>query len=300
MTSQPTGREVASATAAIVGAVICFACSHAFVKLTAADVQPAQILFLRSIVMGALMLVLLPVMDAGASTARAHRAIALRAGLTTLSLLCLFMSLKRLDMAAAMAIHFTAIPMAAVVSFLLHRRVRSGPIDLAAGGIGFVGLVLMIGPSPAADAQPIAFAALSAVLAAASQLLLGRLSRSEPTPIIILYLSGVGAMLTLPTMFRAGPPASPSALLIIVLVAVLAMLAQWLTTHALVRTSNSYVAPFQYLVVVVGQGIDVIFWQRSIGPSAILGAAVCVLAAAFCCAAAIARCEASMKTFRKA
>jgi drug/metabolite transporter (DMT)-like permease len=223
-----------------------FTSMSALVKSLGAHLDSFQLAFLRS---GFGFLLILPfALAGGAAVFRTSR---LRMHLTrgvcgSIGLMCGFYALVHLSLADATAIGFTKPLFLTVLAALaLGETVRAR--RWSATALGFLGVLIMLRPGDGV-AEPAALVALLGALAAATvSLLIKRLSASEASLTIMVYLGAVSVVTTgIPAALVWQPP-TLAELLWMLLAAVLASGAQLCMIQGFRIGEASALAPLEYL-----------------------------------------------------
>jgi drug/metabolite transporter (DMT)-like permease len=186
---------------------------------------------------------------------------------------CFFYAIGRLRLADAVLLNFSLPLFIPVVAFVgLGERF---PVRLwRVLGLGFVGLLLILKPTPGLF-QPAAVVGLAAgMLGAVAQVTVRALTRTEPATRIVFYFGALG------TAIASVPAAlawkSPSATLWMALMAsgVFATLGQLLMTAAYARAPAGQVGPFLYATVVFAALLDWSLWGSLPDGLSALGAVI--------------------------
>jgi len=127
--------------------------------------------------------------------------------------------------------------------------------------VGFVGIVVILRPTPGLFRPVALLALLSAVLAAIGQVGIRRLTATEPAPRIVFYFAAIA------TAISAVPAAlawvTPPAQLwpVVAAMGLLATGGQLLLTRAYSSAPAAWVGPFLYTSVVFSGAFDWLFWR---------------------------------------
>jgi drug/metabolite transporter (DMT)-like permease len=118
----------------------------------------------------------------------------------------------------------------------------------------------------------------SGMFAALAMVSIRRLTRSEPTLRIVFYFSAVcTAVSAVPLAWRWQTP-EPGLWILLVLVGVLASLAQSLMTRAYAHAPAAHVGPFTYSTVVFAAAVGWLFWGEVLDVLSFAGALLVCLA----------------------
>jgi drug/metabolite transporter (DMT)-like permease len=261
----------------MVSAGFLFAAMSALVKLAARELPNAMVVFLRSS-LG--LMTVLPWFLARGIGAFSTKRIAehfMRGLLGMGAMYCFFFAIGRLGLAEALLLNYSLplfIP-------LLERTWLGAAIPRGIWrpiGLGLVGLVLILKPGTGIF-QPVALIGiLGAIFAAAAQVGVRGLTRTETVARIVFYFGVVS------TLVSAGPAALVWTLPGIALwpilagIAVSATVAQFLMTAAYQQAPASQVGPFIYTSIVFAGGFDWWMFRRMPDVFALCGAALIIVA----------------------
>jgi drug/metabolite transporter (DMT)-like permease len=193
---------------AAIGAFFMFSVMIVFAKLLSANHSVIEIAFYRNLI--ACMPFLFIVFVLGKRDILVIRsqpaAVGIRAVIGAISLTMTFAAFSLMPMAETTVLLFTAslfIPVLGVI--FLHERV--GPYRWAAVAIGFVGVVIMVGPAGNLNTLGVAVALFAALMHATLQVILRYLGRYERPETVTFYFLVIGALVTaLPLPFVAVTP----------------------------------------------------------------------------------------------
>ena len=187
---------------------------------------------------------------------------------------CFFYAIARLPLAEAMLLKLTAplfIPLLAML--WLHERVSA--LLWVALGIGFAGVLVILGPQTEPGTTTISAVALigllGGVLAAVAKVTVRRLSQSEPTSRIVFYFALIaGTVSAVPLLWDWQTP-SPRALLWLLGIGAAATLGQLALTRGLSLAPASRMGAFGYFSVVFGAGYGWLLWDEPVTLAIALG-----------------------------
>jgi drug/metabolite transporter (DMT)-like permease len=254
-----------------------FSCASVAIKTASEHSTNATVVFFRNLV-GVLLLApwALRAGRSGLATRRL-RGHVLRGLLGVSAMYCTFYSIGHMRLADALALGYSS-------PFFLPwiERIWLGePVPRGIFGglvLGFAGILLIVKPGLSAF-QPVALVALiGAVLSAFAQVSIRRLTTSEPVTRIVLFFALTGTTVSampLPFAWR-----SPSArvLMFLLLVGMLATVAQLFFTSAYSHAPAAKVGPFLYGSVLFSGALDLLLWGKLPDMLSIIGAATIVLA----------------------
>ena len=259
-------------------AVLCFSIADVAAKWLSASYAPLQIVFLRYL-FGLVPVGVLIWRSGGLTVLRTERPLVhlLRALLIFSALLAMFNGLKRLPLAEAISVAFTAPLFIAVLAGpVLGERV--GARRWAAISVGFAGALVMIRPGTAAF-QPAAFYVLaSAFLFALSAVVTRRMARTENTISMLTYTTlgaGTISLLFVPLVWQ--PPALQD-LWLFALIGLIGSTAAYFLIMAYRYAQAAVVATFEYTALIWAALFGWLIWNEQPEPAVWIGAAVITLA----------------------
>ncbi len=201
-----------------------------------------------------------------------------RGALSLTSWFFYYASFKRLDMALATTLTFTAsLFVVALARPVLGERV--GPRRLFTTLIGFVGVAVVTKVASATFDPMVVLGLISAMCGGAIILLNRVLGRTENTLTIMFYIGVVTSIGTLPPMLWFWTPLAWSDLALVIATGSLGTLGMWLTIEAFRVGEVSALAPVPYLRLVFAIGLGYAFFAEVPEWSTIIGAAIIVAAA---------------------
>ncbi|MDX1480385.1 MAG: DMT family transporter [Woeseiaceae bacterium] len=203
--------------------------------------------------------------------------VALRAVLGAVSLMTTFAAFSLMPMAETTVLLFTAslfIPILGV--FFLGERV--GPWRWGAIVVGFLGVVLMAGPTGAVNALGVTVALFATLMHASLQIVLRYLGRYESPETITFYFVVIGALVTaLPLPFVAVTPTMAEVPLLFG-VGLSGAMAQWLLSIAFRNAPAAIVTVFNYSGIVWATLFGWLIWNDLPLPEVFAGAAIVIAA----------------------
>lgn len=229
------------------------------VKALGAAVPAGQVVFFRGTIS---MLVIAAVAwrteGLGVLRTSNWRAHASRSLAGALSMFCWFISLTLIPFAEMMAISFT-VPLFLTVLAMLFLREQIHGYRWTALGIGFAGVLVIVGPDViAGQGSPLGagIALTAAILAAFALMFLRRMSGQENALTITFYFfltSSVLAVLTL--VLGPWPMPSPSQWLLLGMTGVFGVLGQLAMTYSYRYAEASLIAPLDYVNMLLALAI---------------------------------------------
>ncbi len=256
------------------------------VKFLGSSIPAGQTLFFRGLI-SVLILALI-----AWSTARLHllktrnwRSHALRSLSGTVSMFCLFIAITMIPLADLTAITFTA-PMFLTVLAMVFLGERIHRLRWTALGIGFIGVIITIGPhlsfAPGASAGVI-IALVNAVFSAIAMVFLRSMAGGEHAITITFYFSLTFMTCAALTAFQGWPMPTPTQWMLIAGAGLFGVFGQLLMTYAYRYAEASTIAPLDYsnmiLAVILGYAFfdEVPSLSVWIGAPLIVGAGLIIL-----------------------
>jgi len=202
-------------------------------------------------------------------------AVGFRAVLGAVSLTTTFAAYSLMPMAETTVLLFTAslfIPVLGVI--FLGERV--GPYRWAGVAIGFVGVVIMAGPTGNVNSLGVAVALAAALMHATLQIVLRYLGRFERPETVTFYFLVVGTLvMALPLPFVAVPPTLEEVPLLIG-VGLSGAAAQWLLSTAFHSAPAAIVTVFNYSGIVWATLFGWLIWSDWPLPTVLAGAVIVI------------------------
>ncbi|MEL6438859.1 MAG: DMT family transporter [Cyanobacteria bacterium J06621_8] len=260
----------------IVAAELSFALGAAIIKFISGSLGSESIVFFRNAFgLG----ILAPSILASGSnilkTERLHLHL-LRAGFGMGAMYCFFYALGQISLGDAMLIKSTIPLMIPFISaFWLQEKITL-PI-IAAGGIGFLGVWLILEPNGEASwASLVALA--SSVFAAVAFVTVRKLSATEPPLRTVSYFAIAGVMISaLPMLWNWQTP-TLNQLLLLGGVGLTTTIGQLLLTRGYQSAPAASVGIFTYTSVPFGTFLGWLVWQELLEPKSWYGAALIIVA----------------------
>ena len=243
----------------MISASIFFTAMSALGRHVAADIHPIEVTFFRT-VFGLFFLVpwLLRGVRLGTRRFALH---ATRAAVVVVSLILWFTVLTLMPLAQVMAIGFTT-PLFATAGAALFLKERVGPRRWAAVFVGFFGVLVILRPGAGMFTLPALLALGNAALVSFSALAVKSLSRTEDADTIVLYMTGLMAVLSLPPALFVWTTPPPSAWGFLAALGLVATLAQMSFVRAFRATDASVVLPFDYFKLLVAAVFGYVFFAE--------------------------------------
>ncbi|MDB5468006.1 MAG: permease of the drug/metabolite transporter superfamily, partial [Phenylobacterium sp.] len=185
-----------------------------------------------------------------------------------------FSAVQHLPLTEATAFQFASpLFMTALSALILHERV--GRHRWGAVLVGFIGVLIMVRPTPGqADAVGIALALAGALGAAGAMVAIRQIAGTERGPTIVFYFTAGGTVLGLVgSLFHWVTP-DPLTLVLLICGGLVGGVGQLLLTEALRVAPVGVVAPFDYSQLIWATGFGFLVWGELPHPATIAGALV--------------------------
>lgn len=243
--AQPPPLRIANGAVWMLVSALLFTAMLAVFKLIGSDIPIVQVLFLRqmmvlAVVVPSLAESLAP-LRSGAPTLQIVRVL-----LSGVAMLAGFTAVVHLPLAESTTLAFTRVVFVVMLgAALLGEHV--GRQRWTAVGIGFLGVLIVAAPSPTTSWNPYALLSIAAALCTAGvTVTLRRLTAVDgPRTIMLWHSAGLLVLLAPPSWFAWQWPTLEQWALIVVLGGLMAG-AQWTTIRALQLSEASAMAPFEY------------------------------------------------------
>ena len=270
----PAADRIGLGIASIMAAVFFFSIADALAKWLGQTYEPVQIVFLRYF-FGLIPVAVLVWHGGGLAVLRTRRPFmhALRALVVFTALLLLFSGLRRLPLAEAISVAFTApLFVTALSGPLLGEPVR--PRRWAAVLAGFLGALVVIRPGTGAFQAASLYILASALCFALMALSTRRLSRTETSAALLTYTTLGACLASLPFVPFVWHPPAPDDLWLFVAIGLVGSTAAYFVIQAYSNAPPAMIAPFDYTALIWAALIGWIVWQERPEPAVWLGAAI--------------------------
>lgn len=251
------------------------------VKRLGKDIPPGETIFFRGAISTAVLTLLAWRMKQlqwlKTSNWRSH---ALRSLAGTISMFCLFAALAMIPLAEVTAISFTA-PMFLTVLAMLFLGERIHRYRWTALGLGFAGVLIMIGPHAsfgAGSSLGVVVALGAAVFSALSMMFLRGMSGGEHAITITFYFSLTVTVCGAITALWGWPMPTHEQWLFIVFAGVFGVLGQTLMTFSYRYAEASTIAPIDYTNIIMSVLLGYLFFDEVPSWSIWLGAPLVIAA----------------------
>lgn len=242
--SSPHGATMAVIFA--VAAAILAAADAVIVRALNGTVHPFVIGFFRAFFGAVILLPWVMLRPSVLRSSHPMRQHAVRAGFKLLAMVAFFAAFSWGPLADVTAIAFMS-PIFVLLGAALTLGERPGPVMIGAVALGFVGAMLIVGPSGAGFSLAILLALIGAVLQSAIQLILKSMSKGDSTSTLVVW----NLLLTVPIAFAFALPfwATPGAreLSLLALQGVVGTACMGMMTHAFSLAPASIIAPVDFL-----------------------------------------------------
>ena len=224
----------------------CVAVQNGLIRTVSTDIHAFEVVFFRNLFGLAAMLPLLS--GVGLGMFRSHRPgrLMLMSIGHVLGMVCYFLAIAYLPLAEVTALAFSK-PLFATIgaALILHEVVRARRWSAVA--LGFVGVLIVLQPGAQAISPYAVLVLLSAVLGAATALLIKRLTATEAVATIVWYQALFATVLALPLCLLHWRTPDAGGWLLLIAIGILGTLS-WLTqTRAFFLIDASAVVPFEFL-----------------------------------------------------
>lgn len=245
----PAAGNSQKATTAVLfaaGAAVLAAADAVIVRALYGAVHPFVIGFFRAFFGAAVLLPFILVRPSVLRSTHPLRQHAVRAGFKLLAMVAFFAAFSWGPLADVTAIAFMS-PIFLVLGAALTLGERPGPAMIGAVAAGFVGALVVIGPSATGFSFAIALALAGAVLQSAIQLILKSMSKGDRTATLVVWnlLLTVPIALLFPLPFWATP--GPQEMGLLALQGVVGATCMAMMTHAFSLAPATIVAPVDFL-----------------------------------------------------
>lgn len=256
----------------MMSALIVYAVMVGLFKYIGAAIPLVQILFVRQIIMTALIVLF----TAGSLRTVWHTrrpGLQISRGLITLaSMLCGFSALIHIPLAQATAISFSQVLFVTIAAVLFLKETVDGR-RWAATGIGFVGVLIMLNPTGDGLNVYAILAVLGALFGAGITVSVRKLAASERTETILLWQGAVLiVMLAVPTWLWWVPPTTEQWLVLIAL-SIVGTAGQWLITRAYQVGEAAALAPLEFSRLLLATFTGFVFFAEVPALTTWIGAA---------------------------
>jgi drug/metabolite transporter (DMT)-like permease len=266
--------------------IVLFAGMTLCVKLLGQEIPTGQTIFVRGVI-SALVLALIAWHTQGLHLLKTRnwRSHALRSLSGTLSMFCLFAAITMIPLADVTAITFTS-PMFLTVLAMLFLGERIHRFRWTALGIGFLGVLIMIGPhlSFGEGTSLGVLAALgNAIFSAIAMVFLRRMSGGEHAITITFYFSLTFMFCAALTAVQGWPMPTTAQWILLALIGLFGVFGQLVMTYSYRYAEASTIAPLDYSNMIMAVILGYVFFDEIpslfvwIGAPLVIGAGSIIL-----------------------
>lgn len=268
--SRDAARNLRRGAMYMVGSSLLFAGMGVAVKYAAAALSNETIVFFRS---AAGLVAILPLaLHRGLPALRTeHLGLHAVRGLAGLAAMyCFFFAIAHLPLAEAVLFNYATPLFVPFIAFVWLRERFAARLWVFIG-VGFVGIALILKPTPATF-NPVSLIGLSAGLFAAfAMVTIRRLTRTEPSFRIVFYFGVVATIVSAVPLAWAWRTPPTTLWAVLMAMGVLGTGAQLLLTRAYALAPAAMVGPFTYTTVVFAALFGAVLWQEQLDIMAVLG-----------------------------
>tara|TARA_R110000787_G_scaffold52475_6_gene123520 strand:+ start:374 stop:1240 length:867 start_codon:yes stop_codon:yes gene_type:complete len=264
----------------MVAAAVGYSLNAGIVRQLSDDFTPFQIVFWRSVVAVACLAPFLAgqIRGGAARSIKSWKLFLLRALFTYLGMATTYYALANMPIAEVYALQFT-LPIFTIIGAVIVFRERAGAGAWIACAVGFAGTLMILRPGFEAVSAAALIALASAVLYAASNIVIKMLARTEDTTTITLYGNLLMLPLALlPALFGWRWPTADTIGWIVAL-GVFTTLGQWALTRSIAAADARIVWPFDFLRLPFTVAIGYVMFAQVPGLWTWIGAIVIFCAA---------------------
>jgi drug/metabolite transporter (DMT)-like permease len=257
----------------MLGSVVAFTVLNLVIRIASAELHPFQIVFFRCLFSLAFMLPWIA--HTGLEGLRTRRSgLYLSRSLTSLvAMMTWFTSLSLMSLGTAVTLGFT-IPLFCTIGAALFLGEKVRARRWSATLVGFLGVLIVIRPTPDSISPAAMLALVSAAFSAASALQVKSLSRTEPTTAMVTYMAlFMTPMSLVPALFVWQWP-SWSMLALMVLGGALATIGQLAITRSFHLAEASALMPLDYTKLPVAALLGWLYFGEVLDAWTWAGAAV--------------------------
>ncbi len=262
----------------VLGAALLFAIMGALVKTVSAQLPSTQVVFFRNALgLVALLPWLLRGGIAGLRTdnLRLHLWRSL-SGVT--AMYCFFHALAHLPLAQAVLLNYTAPLFIPLIAALLLREPFPWPVRWAVL-VGFVGIALILKPDMVRLDLDALIGLAAGIFTAFAFTAMRSMGKIEPTTRIVFYFGVIATLISAIPLFWTWVTPAPSLWGSLVLIGLLATVAQLLVTRAHAYAPAARIGPFMYSIIVFAALLGWLLWDEHLDRWSVLGAILVIGAA---------------------
>jgi drug/metabolite transporter (DMT)-like permease len=242
----------------LTAAMLSFSLMSALVKVVGSRIPAVEVVCFRSL-MGFLVLLPLALRERASLLGTNRKLLAARGLFGTTAVLLLFYAVTRIPVGEAMLLNQStsifALPLAAL---FLGERITWKHIALVV--VALVGVALIVRPGDELLNVPALAALASAAFAAEAYICVRKLTATDATTTIVIWFTGVGAIVTAPFAALVFVLPSPTELALLALMSAAAVVGQLLLTMAYRRGEVGRLVVLGSLSAVFGTGFDLVLF----------------------------------------
>lgn len=249
------------------------------VRFASQTIPVSEIVFFRSIIG---LVLILPVMLLQKAPFKGHRPLVLcTRGVTGFFALALyFYAVSKIPLATAVTLNYTSpLFVALLAPLILKERFHLRVFLLIV--LGFLGVVLIVRPTPQMDLHGACLGLISGVFAAFAYLCIGSLRRDHGSLTIVFYFFWVATLMALPWALPVFEVPNLRESLYLLGTGVFATIAQVLMTKAYRIGTTAGASAYSSSIVLFSLLLGIIFWQEIPDLFSIVGGGLVVLSVVF-------------------
>ena len=200
----------------------------------------------------------------------------LRSGIGIGAMYCFFYGLAHLSLGDSMLIKSTIPLIIPFISLIWLQENLSSRI-MAAGGLGFIGVFLILNPDGNTNWASLV-ALSSSFMAAIAFVTVRKLSATEPPLRIVFYFGIVGLVISFIPLIWAWQTPTLNQWLMLIGIGLTTTIGQLLLTHGYQNAPASRVGIFTYTSVPFGTFLGWLFWRDLLDKNSFFGAVLVILA----------------------
>ena len=262
----------------IIAAELMFALMGAGIRVVSFSLDNATVVFARNLIGVALVIGIAVRSGRGGLATRVPHLHLLRGVAGLSAMYCFYYAIAHMPLADAMLLKLSAPLFMPLIALLWLRESFTWHV-LAALGVGFAGVAVILLPE-FSDTAPVALIALAGgFFAAIAKVTVRRLSATEPATRTVFYFAATGATFSLLPWLLLGqwPDAAEAGWLL--LIGGFATMGQMLLTRGMGHAPAARLAPFTFFSVVFGALLGWMFWDELLGWPTIVGTLLVLLSA---------------------
>ncbi|MCB1783686.1 MAG: DMT family transporter [Alphaproteobacteria bacterium] len=202
--------------------------------------------------------------------------LALRVAIGITGLIATFSALASLPMSDATVIFMTSNLIIPILAYFILKE-HVGPHRWIAIAAGFIGVIMVAGPTGQVNLTGVLYALAAAGLQASIQIILRRLKNENAFTVTFYFISGG---IIIPGLFMPWVAEIPTQrdILLFLGVGISGGFAQYCLTSAYKYAPASIAAPFNYTGLLWATGLDVLIWKHIPGWPVFVGGAIIIAA----------------------